>query len=64
MIALTKINNDSITINAEEIEFVETTHDTIITTRSGKKISVIETAQEITNKIILYKIKINSIIWQ
>jgi len=59
MIELTKINNESIVINAEEIEFVETTHDTIITTRSGKKISVIETADEVINKVIQYKRKIN-----
>jgi flagellar protein FlbD len=59
MIELTKINGDKITINAEEIEFVETTHDTIISMCSGRKISVIESTQDITQKVIDYKNKIN-----
>lgn len=55
MIELTKINGDKIIINAEEIETVETAFDTTITFRSGRKISVNETSEEITEKVVVFK---------
>ena len=55
MIELTKINGEKILINSAEIEFVETTFDTIISFRSGRKISVIETSKDISEKVIEYK---------
>jgi flagellar protein FlbD len=55
MITVTKINNTSITINAEMIEFVETTPDTIITMTNGKKIFVTESVDEIVEKVISYR---------
>ena len=60
MIELTRINGEKITVNAEEIETVETSFDTAIKFRSGRKISVQETAEEITEKVIAYQLKINS----
>jgi flagellar protein FlbD len=58
MIELTRINGEKICINAEQIETVETTFDTVITLCSGKKISVAEPAEEITNRVIDYKKKL------
>ena len=58
MIEITKINGEKITINAEEIEIIETAHDTIITLKTGKKISAKETSSEITEKVIEYKRKL------
>jgi len=55
MIELTKINGEKITVNAEEIETLETTFDTTVKLRSGRKISVNETSEEITEKIIAFK---------
>ncbi|MFC1513505.1 flagellar FlbD family protein [candidate division KSB1 bacterium] len=55
MIAVTRINNDKIVINAELIEFVETTPDTIITTTTGKKIIVLDSAQQVIRKVIEYR---------
>ncbi len=55
MITVTRINNQPITINAEIIEFVESTPDTIITTMTGKKILVKETVKEVVEKIIEYR---------
>ena len=60
MIELTRINDEKITINADEIEIVETAHDTIITLKSGKKISVRESSSDITNKFINYKKQIRN----
>jgi len=62
MIEVTRINGDKIILNAEEIEIIETAHDTTLTLKSGKKIAVKETSTEITRKVIEYKKQIlNSI---
>jgi flagellar protein FlbD len=61
MIEITRINGDRITINAEEIEIVETAHDTTISLKSGRKIAVKETSAEITEKVIEYRKQINAI---
>jgi uncharacterized protein YlzI (FlbEa/FlbD family) len=48
-------------VNAEEIETVETAHDTIITLRSGRKIIVKENSATIKEKTIEYKKSISEI---
>ncbi|HBI73546.1 MAG TPA: flagellar protein FlbD [Lachnospiraceae bacterium] len=55
MIEVTRINDKKILINAELIERVEETPDTVITLTSGSKIIVKESRQEIRNLVILYK---------
>ena len=60
MIEVTRLNSTKLLINAEQIEFVEETPDTVISFLSGKKIIVKESRQEIQNLVILYKKKILS----
>ncbi len=55
MIELTKISGDKITINADEIETVESSHDTTITLKSGKKLLVKESSIVIKEMTISYK---------
>ncbi len=55
MIELTKINDVKFTVNAEIIEFVEETPDTVISLITGKKIIVKESRQEVTDLVISYK---------
>ena len=55
MIEVTKMNGTKILINAEIIESVEETPDTVISFVTGKKIIVKESRQEIKNLVILYK---------
>lgn len=55
MIELTKIDGKKITINSDEIESVETHHDTTVSLKSGRKIIVSESSDEITKKVIKYK---------
>lgn len=55
MIEITKLNNKRITINAEQIETIEETPDTVIGFASGRKIIVKESRQEIENLVISYK---------
>ncbi|MDQ1265354.1 MAG: flagellar protein FlbD [Bacteroidota bacterium] len=55
MIFLTKIDGKGMTVNAEEIETVETSFDSTITLKSGRKIVVRESAEIITELTVKYK---------
>lgn len=54
MIALTRINGSSIYLNALMIESVEETPDTYITLVTGKRMIVLEKAEEVIAKIQKY----------
>ncbi len=58
MITLTRIDGSKITVNADEIETVESSYDSTITLKSGKKIIVREDADLIVEKVISYRRKI------
>ncbi|MDE5779559.1 MAG: flagellar FlbD family protein [Lachnospiraceae bacterium] len=60
MIELTKINGVKFTLNADLIEFVEETPDTVISLTTGKKIIVTEDRNEITNLVKIYRKEIYS----
>ena len=55
MIELTKLNDTKFTVNAEIIEIVEETPDTVVTLTTGKKIIVKESRQEVSNLVKLYR---------
>ncbi len=55
MIDVTRLNGKALTINAELIETVEETPDTVITLTTGKKIIVKESRQNVKNLVILYR---------
>lgn len=55
MIEVTKFNEEKLTINADLIESVEETPDTVISLSTGRKIIVKESRQEVRNLVILYK---------
>ena len=58
MIDLTRINGTVITINADLIEVVEETPDTVVTLTTGKKFIVKESRQELKNLVLSYKRKV------
>ncbi len=58
MINLTKMNQHIIVINADQIEVVESTPDTVITLLNGHKYIVTESVDEIIEKVIRYKHRI------
>lgn len=60
MIEVTRLKGKKILINAELIELVEETPDTVITLTSGRKYVVGESADEIRNSVIEYKRSIHS----
>ncbi len=55
MIRLTKLNRSSFVLNCELIETVESTPDTIISTINGKKYVVVESVDEVIDKVMQYK---------
>lgn len=55
MIELTKLNDMKFSVNAEIIEFIEETPDTVISLTTGKKIIVKESRQEVMDLVIAYK---------
>ncbi|MDR5658262.1 flagellar FlbD family protein [Serpentinicella sp. ANB-PHB4] len=58
MIKLKRFNNTDFILNAELIQTVEETPDTMITLINGQKILVLENSDEVVNRIIEYKRKI------
>ncbi len=55
MIDVTRLNGTEIMINAELIEMVEETPDTVISLTTGKKLIVKESRQEIKSLVKSYK---------
>jgi flagellar protein FlbD len=51
----TRISGQEIVINADLVEVVETTPDTVITLIDGKKYVVVESAQEIVDRVVQYR---------
>lgn len=55
MIRLTRINHAPFVLNAELIEHVETTPDTVISLTTGQKYVVTESAEEVIEKVVEFK---------
>ena len=55
MIELHRLQNQEIIVNADLIEFIESTPDTMISTTAGKKLIVLESVEEVIDKVIKYK---------
>ncbi len=55
MIEVTRLHNQKIIVNADLIEFVEETPDTMITTTTGKKLLVRESVDEVIKKVVAYR---------
>lgn len=55
MVKLTRLNNTILIVNAELIEFIESTPDTIVTLTTGRKVVVRETVEDVIDKVVFYK---------
>jgi flagellar protein FlbD len=55
MIKLTRLNHIPLLLNSDLIELIDTTPDTVISMTTGQKLMVLETADEIIEKIIKYR---------
>jgi len=61
LIAITKLNGGMMIINADLIETVEATPDTIISLTTGKKYMVRDTVEEIIAKVIEFRRKLSPV---
>jgi len=55
MIHLTRLNQAPVVVNADLIEHIEMTPDTVIVLTTGQKILVRETANEIIAKVVRFR---------
>lgn len=55
MIHVTRLNKSTFVLNAEWIETVESTPDTVINLVNGKRYVVTESLEEIISRVIKYK---------
>lgn len=55
MIHLTRLNRIPMVVNADLIEHVETTPDTVISMTSGQKFVVLETPDDVIRKVIEFR---------
>ena len=58
MITVTKLNGKQLIVNAELIEMIEETPDTIVTLLNGHKLIVKESSTELVDMMLNYKRKI------
>jgi flagellar protein FlbD len=55
MIQLTRLNRAPLIVNADLIEHVEVTPDTVVALTTGQKFMVLETAEEVVDKVIQFR---------
>ena len=58
MIRLTRINHVPLVLNSDLIEHVEVTPDTVIAMMSGQKFMVLESADEVIDRVIDFRRRI------
>ena len=57
MIKLKRLNGKEFIVNSDMIEFIESTPDTVITLLNDKKIIVVESVDEVVERIVQYRQK-------
>ena len=55
MIKVTKLNGNGLVVNADLIEFIESTPDTLISLTTGRKIMVLEELDDVIRLAIKYR---------
>ncbi|MCU1336584.1 MAG: flagellar FlbD family protein [Bryobacterales bacterium] len=60
MIRLTRLNHVPLILNSDLIEHIDMTPDTIVTLTSGQKFMVLESAEDVVDKVICFRQKLLS----
>ncbi len=55
MVRITRLNSTVLVVNADMIEFLEATPDTIVTLTTGRKVVARESVDEIVEMVVEYK---------
>jgi flagellar protein FlbD len=62
MIILTKINQAQIAVNADLIQYIEETPDTVLTMTNDDKVVVKESIAEIIEKVVSFRRYVNNLV--
>ena len=60
MIKLTRFNHTEVVVNADLIEFVEATPDTVVSLTTGRKVLVLEGCDEVIARVEVYRRRIRT----
>ncbi len=60
MVKVTKLNGSELVVNADLIEFIESTPDTLISLTTGRKIMVLEDLDTVVQRTLEYRGKTRS----
>lgn len=60
MIKVTRLNHVPLILNSDLIEHIDMTPDTVVTLTSGQKYMLLETAEEIVDKVIDFRRLLNA----
>jgi flagellar protein FlbD len=55
MIRLTRLSHSPIVLNADLIQLIESTPDTVVTLTNGQKVVVRESADEVVTRVVDYR---------
>lgn len=55
MIYLTRLNHSPLVVNSDLIEHIEVTPDTVVALTSGEKILVLESADEVIERVVKFR---------
>ncbi|HKK71573.1 MAG TPA: flagellar FlbD family protein [Candidatus Krumholzibacteria bacterium] len=58
MIEVTRLNGTGLVLNADLIEYVESTPDTLVSLTTGRKIMVTESVDEVVRRAIAYRAQV------
>jgi flagellar protein FlbD len=64
MVHLTRLRGTPLVVNADLIELVETTPDTVVTLVTGRKVVVEESAEEVMNRVLRYRAAVHGLMEQ
>jgi len=63
MIDLTRLNGHRMVVNCDLIKFAESSPDTTISLVTGEKLIVLESCDELTERILIYRSKVLARAW-
>jgi flagellar protein FlbD len=55
MICLTRLNHARLVVNADRIEHIEMAPDTVISLAGGQRITVLETAEQVIERVVAFR---------
>ena len=61
MIQVTRLNHLPIVLNSDLIEHIEVTPDTVITLTNGQKFMVLESAEELIERVVAFRQSIQAL---